>query len=51
LKAEFEEQAQSHHLYPYITFDDMYNGRIHHTYLPQWYLDRQKEATQSSKSK
>ncbi|HEV2619066.1 MAG TPA: hypothetical protein VGU23_03920 [Acidobacteriaceae bacterium] len=32
LKAEFEEQAQSHHLYPYITFDDVY--RIHHTYLP-----------------
>jgi arylsulfatase A-like enzyme len=22
LKAEFEEQAQSHHLYPYITWDD-----------------------------
>ena len=35
LKAEFEEQAQSHHLYPYITFDDVYQGRIHHTYLPK----------------
>jgi hypothetical protein len=34
LKAEYEEQAKSHHLYPYITFDDLYNQRIHHTYLP-----------------
>jgi arylsulfatase A-like enzyme len=52
LKAEFEEQAQSHHLAPYITFDDMYAGRTHHTYLPQWYIDRQKEqAAQSSNSK
>jgi arylsulfatase A-like enzyme len=47
LKAEYEEQAQSHHLYPYITFDDLYNERIHHTYLP-----KQSAATaQSSKSK
>jgi arylsulfatase len=36
LKAEFEAQAQSHHLYPYITFDDLYQGRIHHTYLPDF---------------
>jgi arylsulfatase A-like enzyme len=35
LKAEYEQQAQSHHLYPYITFDDLYNERIHHTYLPK----------------
>jgi len=35
LKAEFEEQAKSHHLYPLITSDD--RGRIHHTYLPKWY--------------
>ena len=35
LKAEFEQQAQSHHLYPYITFDDVYNQRFHHTYLPK----------------
>ena len=34
-KAEFEQQAQSHHLYPYITFDDVYNQRFHHTYLPK----------------
>jgi len=35
LKAEFEQQAQSHHLYPYITFDDVYNQRFHHTHLPK----------------
>jgi arylsulfatase A-like enzyme len=44
LKAEFEEQAKDHHLYPYITWDEMWQGRIHHTYLPKWYLDQQKEA-------
>jgi arylsulfatase len=43
LKAEFEEQAQSHHLYPYITFDDLYQKRIQHTYLP----DFLKQAAQS----
>jgi len=47
LKAEFEEQAQSHHLYPYITFDDLYDKRIHHTYLP----DFLKEPANSSNSK
>ena len=52
LKAEFEQQAQSHHLYPYITFDDLYAGRIHHTYLPQRYIDQQKKvAALSSTSK
>jgi mannose-6-phosphate isomerase-like protein (cupin superfamily) len=34
LKAEYEEQAQAHHLYPYITFDDMREKRLQHTYLP-----------------
>lgn len=47
LKAEFEEQAQSHHLYPYITFDDLYDKRIHHTYLPKQFA----AAAQSSNSK
>jgi arylsulfatase len=51
LKAEFEEQAKEHHLAPFITFDDLYAGRTHHTYLPQWYLDRQKAQAQSSNSK
>jgi arylsulfatase len=31
LKAEFEEQAQAHHLFPYITWDDVLKGRIHRT--------------------
>jgi arylsulfatase len=31
LKAEFEEQAKAHNLYPYITWDDVLNGRIHRT--------------------
>jgi arylsulfatase len=31
LKALFEEQAQKHHLYPLITWDDVLNGRIHRT--------------------
>lgn len=31
LKALFEEQAQVHHLYPYITWDDVYAARIHRT--------------------
>jgi hypothetical protein len=51
LKAEFEEQAKSHHLAPYLTFDDIKS--THHTYLPQWYLDRQNAAAaaQASSSK
>jgi arylsulfatase len=31
LKALFEQQAQSHNLYPLITWDDVWNARIHHT--------------------
>ena len=31
LKDEFEQQAKAHHLYPYITWDDVFNGRIHRT--------------------
>ena len=29
LKALFEEEAKTHNLYPYITWDDVLNGRIH----------------------
>lgn len=32
LKALFEVQAQKYNLYPYITWDDVYNGRIHKNY-------------------
>jgi arylsulfatase A-like enzyme len=31
LRALFEQQAQEHHLYPLITWDDVLNGRIHRT--------------------
>lgn len=31
LKAEFEAQAKAHNLYPLITWDDVFNGRIHRT--------------------
>jgi arylsulfatase len=31
LRALFDQQAQAHHLYPLITFDDVANGRIHRT--------------------
>lgn len=44
LKAEFEQQAQSHHLYPYITFDDMREKRIHHTYLPDFLKEQGKSS-------
>jgi arylsulfatase len=47
LKAKFEEQAKAHHLYPYITFDNIKD--THHTYLPQWYLDQEKEQAARSK--
>jgi arylsulfatase A-like enzyme len=32
LKALFEVQAKKFNLYPYITWDDVYNGRIHKDY-------------------
>jgi arylsulfatase A-like enzyme len=35
LKALFEEQAQAHHLYPYITWDDVFNRRIHRPHDPK----------------
>ncbi len=31
LKATFEEEAKAHHLYPYITWDDVFHARIHRT--------------------
>lgn len=51
LKAEFESQAKVHNLYPYITFDDLLNKRVHHTYLPEWLPDPAKKAEQSSDKK
>ncbi len=48
LKAEFEEQAKAHNLYPYITWDDVFNGRIHRTPGSKSFLDAVKEVTKSS---
>jgi arylsulfatase A-like enzyme len=50
LKAEFDEQAKAHHLAPYITWDDVYQKRYHHTYLPPW-LPQPGLLVQSNSSK
>jgi arylsulfatase A-like enzyme len=51
LKAEFEEQAKSHHLQPYITWDDVFNGRIHRTPGSKSFLDSMKDVTKSGDNK
>jgi arylsulfatase A-like enzyme len=51
LKAEFEEQAKSHHLYPYITWDDVFNGRIHRIPGSKSFLDAMKDVTKSGDNK
>jgi arylsulfatase A-like enzyme len=48
LKAEFEEQAKAHNLYPYITWDDVLNGRIHRTKDSKSFADAVKDITKSS---
>ena len=48
LKAEFEEQAKAHHLYPYITWDDVEKGRIHHTKDFKSFADAAKDLTKTS---
>ena len=50
LKSEFEEQAKSHHLYPYITWDDVFNGRIHRTKDAKSFAEAVKDATKGSES-
>jgi arylsulfatase len=45
LKAEFEEQAKAHHLYPYITWDDVFNGRIHRTPGSKSLMDMARDVT------
>lgn len=47
LKALFEEQAQSHHLYPYITWDDVYAARIHRTKNSKLFCDAVKDVMKS----
>jgi arylsulfatase len=50
LKAEFEEQAKSHHLYPYITWDDVLKGRIHRTKDSKSLLDAFKNVTKAGEN-
>ena len=50
LKAEFEQQAQQHHLYPYITWDDVFNGRIHRTKDAKSFAEAIRAATKSSEN-
>jgi arylsulfatase A-like enzyme len=47
LKALFEEQAKSHHLYPYITWDDVFNARIHRTSGSKPFCDAVNDVTKS----
>ena len=49
LKALFEEQAKSHNLYPYITWDDVFNGRIHRTKDSKTFFEDVKKVTQPGK--
>jgi len=51
LKALFEEQAKEHHLYPYITWDDVFNGRIHRIPGAKAPLDALRDATKSAQDK
>ena len=48
LKAEFEAQAKAHNLYPYITWDDVLNGRIHRSKDDKSFLDAVKNITKAS---
>ena len=45
LKSEFEELAKAHNLYPLITWEDVFNGRIHRTKDSKSLLDEWKNVT------
>jgi arylsulfatase A-like enzyme len=47
LKAEFEEQAKAHNLYPYITWDDVFRGRIHRTPGSKSFLEAVQDVTKT----
>jgi arylsulfatase len=51
LRALFEEQAKTHNLYPYITWDDVLNGRIHRTKGSKSFVDAVKDLTKSGDSR
>ena len=48
LKAEFEAQAKEHNLYPYITWDDVFNGRIHRTNGSKSLIEQWRDLTKGS---
>ena len=50
LKAEFEKQAQEHHLYPYITWDDVFNGRIHRIPGSKSFAEEVQDITKSAQN-
>jgi arylsulfatase len=47
LKAEFEQQAKEHHLYPYITWDDVVNARIHRIKGSKPFLEQVRDITKA----
>ena len=51
LRALFEQEAKSHNLYPYITWDDVLNGRIHQTKSRKSLSDAVKNITKSGETK
>jgi arylsulfatase A-like enzyme len=50
LKAEFEEQAKSHNLYPYITWDDVLQGKIHRTKGSKSFAEAVRDVTKASEN-
>jgi arylsulfatase A-like enzyme len=50
LKALFEEEAKTHNLYPYITWDDVFNGRIHRTKDSKSFADALKDVTKTGEN-
>ena len=50
LKAEFEEQAKAHNLYPYITWDDVVNARIHRTKGSKPFLEQVRDVTKAGEN-
>jgi arylsulfatase A-like enzyme len=51
LRALFEQEAKSHNLYPFITWDDVLNGRIHQTKSRKSLSNAVKSITKSGETK
>lgn len=50
LKEEFEAQAKAHNLYPYITWDDVLNARIHRSKDGKSFFESVKDITKGGES-